>query len=152
MVAKNPAVLSEFGLAGHGIGGNTIEGTPLQYMLEREANLKLEGVKLLVESLPLALQIADERKRLTPLHTVALNRKLSEHFDIVQFLVQSDASLLRKKDGYDATHFEWGEEGSIPLHLVCRNPRASLQIVKFLVESWPGSVRESTWDGCYPSE
>ena len=178
LVEKNPSALSQLGTYAHGLpccpayAENTeymhadysfsfVQGTPLQYYLSRgnywwnpnwedwEGNMSIEGVKLLVEACPEALQVKDPKKRTNSLHTIAVHPELSAHYDIVEYLVNFDPTMMRGVDCYDANPYN-GDLGSIPLNLVCGNNNASIEIVKFLVERWPSSIRERDHDGCLP--
>ncbi|KAL7536542.1 hypothetical protein ACHAWF_005491 [Thalassiosira exigua] len=158
IMSKNHDALRHLGMCAGGLRRSSqdfsyvhAKGTPLSYYLERKANLTLDGVKLLLDAYPQAMKRKDERKRLTPLHTLALNPTLSDHFDILQYLVRKDPSLLRKVDSYNADDWDLRRCGSSPLHVLCaENGSVTLEIVKFLVENWPDSVNRKDFYDCYP--
>ena len=98
----------------------------MESKLGRLGNMSLEGVKLLVEACPKALQVKDPKKRTNPLHTIAVHPELSAHYDIVEYLVNFDPTM-RGVDCYDATEY-YGDLGNVPLHLVCGNNNASIRL------------------------
>ena len=97
---------------------------------------KLEGhldiVKLLIERAPSLIEATTEEEA-TLLHEACRNVNVT--LEVVQFLAVERNDMARQRD----THNE------LPLHALCQNhaldDTTSLEIVRFLVACYPGSVR-----------
>jgi len=84
------------------------------------ANVNPKVIKLLVEKYPGALAIKSWGGR-TPLHHACEN---NAPLEVVQFVAQRCPHDIQARDNYS----------NLPLHLVCGNPKASLEVVKFLTD------------------
>lgn len=99
---------------------------PVSYYLQRDTNMTLEGVKLLVNACPTTLmQVVDGKKSFTALHALALNKNLSEHLDVLQFLL-SNPALLGEIDKHHSI-----------VHVMCSSAGVSLEIVQEVLKIFP---------------
>jgi ankyrin repeat protein len=113
----------------------------------------LEIVQALVNSYPESLNVADRRGCL-PLHYVCWNHN---SLRIVQFLVKSCPESTRVTDsgGFLPCTRAGNVSGCLPIHYACwlvgcGSLEGNHSIVKFLVESYPESVKVKDSSGCLP--
>ena len=119
-----------------------VGGCPLHYYVMWGSS-SLPVVKLLVEACPETLTIADKTNKLrgvTPLHAMMDPYDPGEKVVVIKYLIEQNPSVLRTPNGF----------GWLPIHSLCSNANATLDVVKLLVEAWPESIHEKDIDGESP--
>ena len=106
-------------------------GTPLHFYLSRTSNVNVDIVKQLGAN-PRALLVADEDTKCTPIHILLHNEIIGTMFGVVKYLAETNPSTLQMKDEYSQT----------PLDLACKNRSITAEIIEFLLEVCPSSVRQ----------
>ena len=106
-------------------------GTPLHFYLSRTSSVNVDIVKQLSAN-PRALLAADEDTKCTPIHILLHNENIGKMFEVVKYLAETNPSSLQMKDEYSQT----------PLDLACKNRSVTAEIIEFLLEVCPSSVRQ----------
>ena len=116
------------------------EGTPLHYYLSRTSNLQLDTVKMLVDLCPESLKLSGSEQSYFPIHSIIENPKVGSYHEVVQYLVDTEPTILQNKDRY----------GWLPLHTICRRSNTTADLVQILIESFQDAIKEADLNGCLP--
>ena len=124
---------------------NSFPGLPLHYYFSRPHGIELDTVKMLVEAHPQALTTADD-EGITPILTLLYIWYMNSRYEILNFIVKSEplstilASSLRIA----------GVDGSVPLHMACKNEHIESDTIQLLVNVCPEAVFQTDEYGYLP--
>ena len=127
------------------------------------ANVDVETVRLLIEHFPEALQSPGPSKRL-PLHLACATDGIQP--SVVQTLLSAYPEAVSKRDKTDSLPLHLAcflgsrldvvklllesypgaasttrNKGKLPLHICCESPRASIEVVRELVQAYPEGIQ-----------
>jgi len=104
----------------------------------RETNVDIDIVKMLLQAYPQAM-VADG---FTPLHAIvsSTNGTVNDPLHIINYLIEVEPSCIRTVDEYERT----------PLLVASRNKNMTLDLVQFLYNAWPESIRIPDSSGYLP--
>lgn len=119
-----------------------VDGRTLLHKCVENYCHEVDLIRELIVAYPEALEMTDAMGYL-PLHR-ALKRHRKGHvpsLELIDLLVKNAPNTIH------ATTLD----GSLPLHLAAEhNTRTSLEIVRYLVDAFPGSTRRRDYQGLYP--
>jgi len=145
LAKSNPSAIRHLSklTVGHnkeGIG--SLESTPLHCYLSRASNLQLDTVQILVELCPesLKLSLSGSEQPYFPIHAIIDNPEVGSYCGVVQYLVDTDPTILQCRD----------EDRQTPLHMVCRRSTTTASLAQILVDGCQDTARESDCNGSLP--
>jgi len=123
-------------------GHFSFDSTPLHCYLSRTSNLQLDTVKILVELCPESLKLSRTEDLYFPIHTIMENPEVGSYCEVVQYLVNTDPTILQDKGGLD----------QLPLHThtACCRSTTTASLVHILVDGYQDATREADCDGHLP--
>ena len=118
----------------------SLEITPLHCYLMRDSNLQLDTVKLLIELCPESLKLSGPEDKYCPIDAIIDNPEVGSYCEVVQYLVNTDPTILQDKGGLD----------QLPLHTACCRSNTTEDLVQILVDGYQDATREVDCDGSLP--
>jgi ankyrin repeat protein len=132
LAESNPSALSHFCLLEGGCKrylSGPLTGLPIHYYFSRSNRVNAETVKILVDFFPACLGELGSNNEgcYHPIHALLENARREVTIDILEYFIEKNPDILKMKDCY----FQ------LPIHYALRNEGVILEVIKFLIESWP---------------